>query len=83
MSRKYNERVLYGSGVSAKRFHSTLGESILSKFGWKDGDGLGKNMDGKKEPLQIPKRKGLLGVSCSRYPISKSYIVKYISDTDF
>lgn len=63
MSKKYYERVLRGTGVQSKKFHSSFGASILKKFGWEDGDGLGKERTGMLDPLQIKRRTELLGVS--------------------
>lgn len=65
MSKKYYARVLKGTGVQEKRFESKFGSSILQKFGWHAGDGLGKQNDGAANPVQIRRRPDLLGVSAS------------------
>ena len=46
MSRKYFDRLLVGSGSTAKKVESKFGEALMEKMGWKKGAGLGKKMDG-------------------------------------
>lgn len=62
MSKKYYERILKGSGVQSRKFKSSFGSSILKKYGWEDGEGLGKERTGTVDPLQIKRRTALLGV---------------------
>ena len=45
----YKERMLRGTGVSSKESYSKIGSQLLSKLGWKKGEGLGKNKEGIKE----------------------------------
>ena len=56
MSKKFYDRLLTGSGVSSKQVQSEFGSKILSKFGWKEGDGLGSDRQGMKECIQLTRR---------------------------
>lgn len=62
MSRKYYERVLEGTGVRTQKFQSSFGASILKKFGWTEGDGLGKDKSGITDCIQIKRRKENIGL---------------------
>lgn len=73
MSKQYYERVLKGTGVQTKKFHSNIGSSILKKFGWEEGEGLGKDRTGPTDPLQIRRRADLLGVR--DYPLIGSIVM--------
>eukprot|EP01068_Selenidium_serpulae_P006619 Selendium_serpulae@DN4459_c0_g1_i1.p2 len=62
MSKKFHDRLLQGSGVSGTKFHSSFGAKLLAKFGWEEGKGLGKDEDGKQDPIQIKKRDETVGL---------------------
>ncbi|TEB20410.1 hypothetical protein C9890_0072 [Perkinsus sp. BL_2016] len=62
MSKKFYDRLLTGTGVSSKQVESEFGSKILSKFGWKDGDGLGSDRQGMKECIQISRREENAGL---------------------
>ena len=49
-------------GVSYKKFNSTFGAKILEKFGWKEGEGLGKTKSGITEAIQIKRREENMGL---------------------
>jgi Pin2-interacting protein X1 len=53
MSQRYKEKVLSSSGISHKKFTSELGIKLLTKMGWKEGNGLGKNQHGRTECIQV------------------------------
>lgn len=62
MSKKYYDKVLAGSGTSQVKVKSVFGAKILSKYGWKEGDGLGSSMSGAKECVQVEKRSERVGI---------------------
>lgn len=62
MSKKYYDRLLKGTGVKSQEFHSKFGASILKKFGWEEGSGLGKDSTGRTTCIQIKRREENLGV---------------------
>jgi hypothetical protein len=41
----------------------SFAEKQLAKFGWKSGDGLGKNKDGIKKSISVTKKNDTKGVS--------------------
>ncbi len=49
-------------GVSYKKFNSAFGAKILEKFGWKEGEGLGKSKNGITEAIQIKRREENIGL---------------------
>ena len=49
-------------GISYKKFNSTFGAKILEKFGWKEGEGLGKSKNGITEAIQIKRREENMGL---------------------
>ena len=49
-------------GISYKKFNSTFGAKILEKFGWKEGEGLGKTKNGITEAIQIKRREENIGL---------------------
>lgn len=51
MSKKYFDKLMTGTGVTDKKFKSTLAERLMQKMGWEDGKGLGKKEDGVVEVL--------------------------------
>ena len=61
MSMKYIEQ-MSRTGVSYKKFKSDFGAKILGKFGWKEGEGLGKQKDGITEAIQIKRREENMGL---------------------
>ena len=56
MSQKYFDRLLTGSGTSNKEVKSKFGLKMMEKMGWNKGAGLGKNLDGMTECIQIERR---------------------------
>mmetsp|Transcript_55926 Transcript_55926/g.130968 ORF Transcript_55926/g.130968 Transcript_55926/m.130968 type:complete len:146 (+) Transcript_55926:70-507(+) len=57
MARKYQERLAQSSGIhSSKPFESDFGRRILEKYGWKEGQGLGRLKDGKVDCIQAARR---------------------------
>lgn len=51
--------------MQSKEFHSSFGASILKKFGWKEGSGLGKENDGRTACVQIKRREENLGLGAA------------------
>ncbi|PFH31365.1 G-patch domain-containing protein [Besnoitia besnoiti] len=65
MSKKFYDRVLKGSGVQSRPFHSSFGAAILKKFGWEEGQGLGRENSGRTDCLQIRRREENVGLGHS------------------
>lgn len=55
MSMKYIEEKSR-SGVIHKKYTSEFGKKILEKYGWKEGEGLGKNKTGITDVVQVKRR---------------------------
>ena len=49
-------------GISYKKYNSEFGAKILGKFGWKEGEGLGKTKNGITEAIQIKRREENMGL---------------------
>ena len=49
-------------GISYKKYNSDFGAKILGKFGWKEGEGLGKTKSGITEAIQIKRREENIGL---------------------
>ena len=56
MSKKYFDKLVTGSGSTTKKVKSKFGEKIMAQMGWEDGKGLGKNLHGLHEPIQVKRR---------------------------
>ena len=50
---------------------SDFGARMLAKFGWKEGDGLGKRRDGMKEHIRVKQRQDGLGLGADDKPVSE------------
>ena len=61
MSMKYIEE-MSRKGISYKKYNSEFGAKILGKFGWKEGEGLGKTKNGITEAIQIKRREENIGL---------------------
>jgi len=62
MSRKYNEKIVQGSGYSTIKFQCDYGLKILEKMGWTEGKGLGVQENGRQECVQVRRREDNLGL---------------------
>ena len=51
--------------------HGDFGARMLAKFGWKAGEGLGKNKDGMAEHIRVKQRAQGLGLGASDKPPSE------------
>ena len=56
MSRKYYDKLMTGSGTTSKQVKSKFGEAMMKKMGWEQGLGLGKEMDGMTDCIQVKRR---------------------------
>ncbi|CAE8608420.1 unnamed protein product [Polarella glacialis] len=57
MASKYRLRLAACSGISSGRpFESDVGKKILMKYGWKEGEGLGRLSNGRTAPIQAQRR---------------------------
>ena len=45
-----------GSGTTSRQVKSKFGEAMMKKMGWEQGKGLGANMDGMTDCIQIKRR---------------------------
>lgn len=50
-------------GVAKPTAKGGLGEKLLRKFGWRDGDGLGVGRAGIADPIEVTKKQNNGGVS--------------------
>eukprot|EP00927_Polykrikos_kofoidii_P037665 TRINITY_DN3186_c0_g1_i1.p2 TRINITY_DN3186_c0_g1~~TRINITY_DN3186_c0_g1_i1.p2 ORF type:complete len:147 (-),score=36.21 TRINITY_DN3186_c0_g1_i1:212-652(-) len=67
MAAKYRERLAASSGVSSNRaFESDYGRRILLKYGWEDGQGLGRLCHGRTECLQATRREMNKGLGAEK-----------------
>mmetsp|Transcript_53057 Transcript_53057/g.98159 ORF Transcript_53057/g.98159 Transcript_53057/m.98159 type:complete len:146 (-) Transcript_53057:64-501(-) len=67
MARKYQERLAQSSGISSnKPFESDFGRRILEKYGWQDGQGLGRLKDGKVDCIQAARRAAKEGLGVEK-----------------
>lgn len=56
MSKKYYDRLLTGTGETKKEVKSKFGTKMMESMGWEKGKGLGKNLDGMTDCIQIKRR---------------------------
>mmetsp|Transcript_9886 Transcript_9886/g.25584 ORF Transcript_9886/g.25584 Transcript_9886/m.25584 type:complete len:153 (-) Transcript_9886:119-577(-) len=57
MAKKYQERISMSSGIGSSRaFESDFGKKILMKYGWEEGQGLGRLRNGRVECIQAKRR---------------------------
>uniref|UniRef100_A0A7S3TBV5 G-patch domain-containing protein n=1 Tax=Strombidinopsis acuminata TaxID=141414 RepID=A0A7S3TBV5_9SPIT len=67
MARKYQERLALSSGVnSSKPFESDFGKRIMQKYGWQEGQGLGRKRDGRTECIQALRRENSVGLGSEK-----------------
>ena len=57
-------------GISYKKFNSAFGAKILEKFGWKEGEGLGKSKNGITEAIQIKRREENMGLGKNKKEVT-------------
>ena len=73
MSKKYYDRLLVGTGSTNKKVQSKFGEMLMSKMGWKDGEGLGKTMQGMTDCIQIKRRDENLGMGAEMETVGAKF----------
>lgn len=73
MSKKYFERLAKTGGTSSKAFESDFGKRILMKYGWKEGEGLGRNSEGSSECLQAVRREDNKGLGAESQSTKKEW----------
>ena len=62
MAEKYRERLMKSSGISNIKVESEYARKLMMKMGWQEGKGLGKNLSGTTECLQIRRREENVGL---------------------
>eukprot|EP00747_Dinoflagellata_sp_TGD_P161730 gnl/TRDRNA2_/TRDRNA2_178526_c0_seq1.p2 gnl/TRDRNA2_/TRDRNA2_178526_c0~~gnl/TRDRNA2_/TRDRNA2_178526_c0_seq1.p2 ORF type:complete len:140 (+),score=39.36 gnl/TRDRNA2_/TRDRNA2_178526_c0_seq1:109-528(+) len=62
MAAKYQDRLARSSGVSSRAFESDFGKKILLKYGWQEGQGLGRLNNGRTDCLQGERREEKVGL---------------------
>ena len=53
MSKSYYDKLITGTGSTAKTVKSKFASKILANLGWESGKGLGANEDGRTECIQV------------------------------
>ncbi|CAL1155463.1 unnamed protein product [Cladocopium goreaui] len=67
MASKYRQRLAQSSGVSSSRaFESDIGKKILMKYGWTEGQGLGRLKNGRTECVQGERREDKKGLGIEK-----------------
>eukprot|EP00929_Paragymnodinium_shiwhaense_P083582 TRINITY_DN445_c0_g1_i1.p1 TRINITY_DN445_c0_g1~~TRINITY_DN445_c0_g1_i1.p1 ORF type:complete len:140 (+),score=53.42 TRINITY_DN445_c0_g1_i1:115-534(+) len=67
MAAKYQQRLAASSGISSsKAFESDIGKRILKKYGWEEGQGLGKLRNGTTDCLQATRREQKVGLGAEK-----------------
>eukprot|EP00913_Durusdinium_trenchii_P025447 g23889.t2 len=67
MASKYRQRLAQSSGVSSSRaFESDIGKKILMKYGWREGQGLGRLKNGRTECVQGERREEKKGLGVEK-----------------
>jgi hypothetical protein len=59
----FASEILVGSETALTQFlHDGYGKKQLEKYGWKTGDGMGKDRRGQKSHIRVKKKSNTLGV---------------------
>lgn len=66
MSKKYQDRVARTSGSSSRAFESEFGKRVLIKYGWQEGEGLGRRRNGRTECVQAARRDEKQGLGAEK-----------------
>lgn len=67
MAEKYRNRIMRSSGISKRKVQSEYGLRIMKMMGYKGEGGLGKNQEGRAEPIQVGRLEDLEGVRLFRF----------------
>ena len=62
MAEKYRNRIMRSSGISKRKVKSEYGEKIMRMMGWKGDEGLGKDGEGRVDPVQVGRLEDFEGV---------------------
>lgn len=73
MSKKYFDRLLTGTGETNKEVKSKFGAKMLESMGWSKGQGVGKNMDGMTDCIQIKRREENQGLGDVNLSAAKTF----------
>ena len=63
MSQKFRSRIMRSSGISKRKVQSEYGEKIMKMMGWTGEEGLGKDGEGRVDPVQFGRLEDFEGVS--------------------
>mmetsp|Transcript_55067 Transcript_55067/g.87344 ORF Transcript_55067/g.87344 Transcript_55067/m.87344 type:complete len:156 (+) Transcript_55067:55-522(+) len=62
-AKAYRARLARESGIGSKTpFESDFGKKILMKYGWKEGEGLGRSKTGRTDCIQAQRREAGAGL---------------------
>lgn len=94
MSKAFKERLKAAEQMGSKVL-SKFGASIMAKYGWKEGEGLGKNQDGIVDPVKLNNVEGNRGLGKKEFDpwhnwwddlynktASKSACIKAVGNTE-
>ena len=82
MSNAFNNNSRFAGLIDKPEYDkSSVSAKIMKKMGWKEGDGLGKNQDGIKTPLDPEKRKNNTGLGF-KYDEKKTNVFKDDDNSD-
>eukprot|EP00746_Dinoflagellata_sp_MGD_P082118 gnl/MRDRNA2_/MRDRNA2_32609_c0_seq1.p2 gnl/MRDRNA2_/MRDRNA2_32609_c0~~gnl/MRDRNA2_/MRDRNA2_32609_c0_seq1.p2 ORF type:complete len:172 (-),score=49.76 gnl/MRDRNA2_/MRDRNA2_32609_c0_seq1:104-619(-) len=73
MSKKYYDRLSKTSGLSSKAFSSDFGRKVLESYGWKEGEGLGRNREGRVDCIQVTRREDKMGLGLESKDTTKDW----------
>jgi len=62
MAEKYRNRIMRSSGISKRKVKSDYGERIMKMMGWTGETGLGKDGEGRVDPVQVGRLEDFEGV---------------------
>jgi len=66
MSKKYQDRLAKSAGTSRNAFESDYGKRILLKYGWQEGEGLGRKRNGRTSCIQATRRDEKQGLGAEK-----------------
>lgn len=62
----FKRSILTSGGTSTRKVESEFGTKMMKMMGWTEGQGLGLNDDGIKNPIQVTRRDGRMGLGLNK-----------------